>query len=74
MPLAAIACALIGLWITWDHPHLIDHVIGFAVLAAGVGGTIWGLWEQLGAGLSRNPPRPMPGSGPRRCGSLCWVS
>lgn len=45
-PIVAIILALLGLWITWDHPHLIDKAMGFTVLSLGIAGTVWGLVEK----------------------------
>lgn len=45
-PIAAIVLALLGLWMTWDHPHLIDKVMGFVLLSLGAAGTVWGLVEK----------------------------
>lgn len=44
--MVAIVLAALGLWITWDHHHLIDRVMGFVVLSLGAAGTVWGLVEK----------------------------
>lgn len=45
-PIVATVLAVLGLWLTWDHPHLIDKAIGFTLLSLGAAGTVWGLVEK----------------------------